>query len=109
MAVTLFAGAEPDAEPLLVLVAPWDKVVHFIYYGFMALLLAHGLGRRWLWVPLILVPVIGAADEWNQASIPGRDSSFFDWLADELGTVAFVFAYWWATKRRAEGRGTRAE
>ena len=31
--------------------APWDKAAHFLYYGTMALLLAHGVGRRWLWIP----------------------------------------------------------
>ncbi len=98
MAAAIFLRA--DAGAGLLLPAPWDKAAHFLYYGTMALLLAHGVGRRWLWIPLVLVPVIGAADEWHQAGIPGRDSSIFDWLADEVGTVAFVAAYWWATKRR---------
>jgi hypothetical protein len=112
MAAMIFLRADTGAG--FPLPPPWDKVVHFLYYGTMALLLAHGLGRRWLWVPLVLVPVIGAADEWHQAGIPGRESSIFDWVADELGTVAFVVAYWRATnaatgKSRAEVRGPRAE
>jgi VanZ family protein len=92
MAAVIFVGAEPSAQPLVIL-PPWDKVVHFFYYGTMAFLLAFAAGRRWLIVPLLLVPVIGALDEWHQAGIPGRDASFFDWVADELGTLAFVYAY----------------
>jgi VanZ family protein len=93
MAVTLFAGAEKAAEmPLFP--PPFDKATHFVYFGLMAGLLSHGVGVRWLLVPLLLVPLIGALDEWHQSTIVGRDASFFDWLADELGTLFFVCAYW---------------
>jgi VanZ family protein len=116
MAATLFVGAETAVE--VPLPPPFDKLAHFLYYGLMAGLLAHAVGRRWLWVPLILVPVIGAADEWNQSMIVGRDASFWDWVADEAGTVVAVIAYWRVTspqdsglsaqdseKERVEGRG----
>ncbi len=93
MAVTLFVEADAVAKmppfPSL-----FDKVVHFAYYGTMAALLVHGLGLRWLIVPLILVPVIGAADEWHQFYVPGRDASVFDWMADEFGTVFAAVLYW---------------
>lgn len=92
MAATIFIGADTVGQDLPI-PPPLDKGVHFLYYGIMAFLLAHGVGRRWLIVPLILVPAIGVLDEWHQAGIPGRDASFFDWLADELGTVVFVYAY----------------
>ena len=101
MAVTLFVGAEAVAKvPLFP--PPFDKAAHFAFYGMMAALLAHGLGLRWLIVPLILVPVIGVADEWHQFYVPGRDSSFWDWMADEIGTVVAVYAYWKWWKGRAE-------
>jgi VanZ family protein len=101
MAVTLFVGADAVAKvPLFP--PPFDKAAHFTYYAIMAGLLAHGVGRRWLIVPLILVPVIGAADEWHQFYVPGRDASFFDWMADEIGTVVAVCAYWTWRKSRAE-------
>jgi VanZ family protein len=96
MAAILFIGAETAVE--LPPIPQFDKAVHFLYYGLMAGLLAHAVGRRWLWVPLILVPVIGAADEWNQSMIVGRDASFWDWLADEAGTVVAVVGYWRATE-----------
>ena len=111
MAVALFIGAETVAK-LPLLPAPFDKVEHLVYFGTMAALLAHGVGLRWLIVPLILVPVIGAADEWHQSFIAGRDASGWDWLADEVGTVFAVFLYWKARsagKDRAEVRGPRHE
>ncbi len=93
MAVTVFAGAETAATVPLFR-PPFDKAAHFTYYAIMAGMLAHGVGLRWLIVPLILVPVIGAADEWNQSFIVGRDASFWDWMADEIGAVFAVFLYW---------------
>ena len=93
MAVTLFVGAEGAGKAHL-FPAPWDKAAHFVYYGTTAALLGHGVGRRWLWLPLILAPVIGALDEWHQLYVPGRDASVFDWMADALGTVVAVYVYY---------------
>lgn len=106
MVVTLFAGAEAVVDvPLFP--APFDKVAHFTYYGIMAVLMLHAFGSRWLWVPLLLIPLVGVADEWHQASIVGRDASAWDWVADGVGAGVFVFVYWkWATWRR---RLVRAE
>ena len=100
MAVALFAGAETVVDvPLFP--PSFDKVVHFTYYGMMAVLLAHAAGIRWMWVPLLLILLIGATDEWNQASIAGRDASAWDWVADGMGAVAFVFFYWkWANRKK---------
>ncbi len=99
MAVTLFVGAETVSQAPL-FPPPFDKAAHFTYYGIMAGLLAHGLGLRFLIVPLILVPVIGAADEWHQSFIVGRDASFWDWMADEIGVVFATYLYFrWTEKR----------
>ena len=92
MAVTLFAGAEQAGKTQL-FPTPWDKVAHIIYYGTMAALLSHGVGRRWLWLPLVLVPLVGALDEWHQFYVPGRDASVFDWFADGAGTMIAVYLY----------------
>ncbi len=99
MAITLFVGAE-EAGKAHLFPAPWDKVAHFCYYGTMAILLVHGLGRRWWLIPLVVVPTIGALDEWHQFYVPGRDSSVYDWGADALGTVVAVYAYRWAGDRK---------
>ncbi len=98
MAVTLFVGADEVGKAHL-FPPPWDKLAHFCYYGTMAVLLAHGLGRRWWWIPLLAIPVVGALDEWHQFYVPGRDSSVYDWIADSAGTVTFLFAYRRASRR----------
>lgn len=101
LVVTVFVEADAVASvPLFP--PPFDKVVHFAYYGTIAALLAHGIGLHWLIVPLILVPVIGAADEWHQLYVVGRTASLWDWMADEIGTVSAVFLYWKWWKGRAE-------
>jgi VanZ family protein len=101
MAITLFLGAEKVADvPLFP--PPFDKVMHFTYYGVMAAFLAHAVGARWLWVPLILVPLVGVADEWNQLMIAGRDASIWDWIADGMGATVFVYGYRkWAVRTRS--------
>ena len=101
MAATLFVGAE-EAGKTQLFALPWDKLAHFIYYATMAALLSHGVGRRWFWLPLVLVPLVGAADEWHQMSVPGRDASIFDWMADELGTVVAVYVYYRWSGRDAD-------
>jgi VanZ family protein len=99
LAATIFIGAEDVAKTPL-FPAPYDKLAHFIYYGVMAALLSHALGSRWLWVPLLMVPVVGFFDEWNQVYIVGRDASVWDWVADVLGTTVFIYGYrHWAMNR----------
>jgi VanZ family protein len=78
----------------------FHKVEHFIYYGVMALLLAHGLGRRWFWIALIAVPLVGALDEWHQIYVPSRNASVWDWATDTIAAAVFVYAY-----MRMTGRG----
>lgn len=92
MAATLFIGAH-EIGRLNTVPHLFHKVEHFFYYGAMALLFARGLGPRWFWMALLVVPLIGALDEWHQLYIPGRNGSVYDWLADVFGTVVFVYAY----------------
>jgi VanZ family protein len=102
MAALLFVGAQTATEAPF-LAEPLDKVAHFAYYAVIAGLLAHAVGRSLLWVPLILVPMVGAADEWHQTMIAGRDASFWDWLADGAGTVAAILFYRRATASHRTG------
>lgn len=92
LALTLFAGADGFGRHGA-WGAPWDKLAHFGYYGTIAALLAIALGRRWFLGALLFVALLGALDEWNQFYIPGRESSFFDWLADVLGAVSALYLY----------------
>ena len=97
MATILFFGAHEIGK--VNSVPHWfHKVEHFLYYGSMAFLLARGLGRRWFWIALLAVPLVGALDEWHQLYVPGRDASVYDWVADGAGTLAFVYAYWRAAR-----------
>jgi VanZ family protein len=98
MTATIFLKADTGAG--VPLPAPWDKVAHFLYYGVMAGLLAHGLPRKWLWLPVILVPAIGLADEINQIGMPGREAALGDWVADFLGAAVAVGVYWGVSRRK---------
>ena len=98
MAAFGFVGAVPGSGvPLFP--PPFDKAAHFVYYAAMALLLVHGVGLRLVLLPLLLVPLVGALDEWHQLSIAGRDASVWDWVADILGAVVAVGGYWRRRKR----------
>ena len=81
-----------------------DKVVHFIEYFILALLLYRGLandasGRmNVLLVALVLIGIgIAGLDELYQSIVPRRDSSVAD-LASDIGGIAagalVVFSRW---------------
>ncbi|MEO8164989.1 MAG: VanZ family protein [Betaproteobacteria bacterium] len=92
MAAMLFLEADQAGQMPLLHYIP-DKVLHFSYYGVMALVLAYGVGRRWMWIPLLVVPLIGVLDEWHQFYVPGRDTSVWDWVADVAGTAVALYIY----------------
>ena len=101
MVAALFLGTETAVE-LSTFPPPFDKLAHFAYFGVMATLLAHAVGIGWMWVPLVIVPLVGAVDEWQQMSVAGRDSSLADWIADLIGVTVFVYGYWkWVARKRA--------
>lgn len=100
MAVTLFVGAQKATEITFLLPLP-DKVLHFVYYGIMASLMAHAVGVRWLWVAPVLAIIVGVFDEWHQSMLVGRDASVWDWLADVAGSLSFVYAYHKAAMTRS--------
>ncbi len=71
-----------------------DKVVHLLIYGVSGFLFACYLREgalpreRVFLYTVILIAVIGGADEIHQELISWRVPSFFDWLADLSGGVA---------------------
>jgi VanZ family protein len=88
----------------------FDKVLHFIAFGLLGLLTAHGLkhaGNRflqknYLWSSLLICIIFGATDEIHQLYIPGRYASIYDWIADILGILLFVSIYrLWQRKYKA--------
>jgi len=100
MAAILFLAADKAGQVPLPPYIP-DKLLHFCYYGVMAFLLAHGVGRTWWGIALLLVPLIGALDEWHQLYVPGRDSSVWDWVADVAGAAVALYVYVRATRKKA--------
>jgi VanZ family protein len=79
-----------------------DKIVHFVLFGVMYILLMRGLmkqhapelyNRDVMW-SIIIVVLYGAATEILQAVLPsGRDADIIDWLADCAGTGFAFIAY----------------
>jgi len=87
----------PDLGP-----SGMDKLAHFIAYSVLALAMGlWGSWRSWQKAPVVTACLVifgaalyGAVDEIHQSFVPGRDSSFYDWIADLLGALvgAFLFA-----------------
>jgi VanZ family protein/UDP-2,3-diacylglucosamine pyrophosphatase LpxH len=83
--------------------SPLDKLAHASVFGALAFFLdlafrksRHDwpMHRRHLWV-FLGVAFYGATDEWHQYFVPGRDCSFFDWLADASGAaLGLAVAVW---------------
>jgi VanZ family protein len=99
MAGALFLGAQTIGQ-VNIRSVPIHRIEHLLYYGAMAALVAHIAGRNRLWIPLLVVPLVGAMDEWNQFHIHGRNGSFKDWMVDVIGVLVAVGVYKLATKKR---------
>lgn len=71
-----------------------DKIAHFTYFfggGILltTLLLLKSGKKHHLILPVIILAIIGALDEFHQTFTPGRTGNDpFDWLADLLGASA---------------------
>ena len=78
-----------------------DKIVHFIIFGLLGILVARGLrliNNEWIrthYFSLTIIACIlyGASDEIHQYFVPGRHSSLYDWIADILGILVMVWIY----------------
>jgi VanZ family protein len=73
-----------------------DKLVHFVLYGVLGLLLARAAATGGdlsgsMIMRLVALCAIGAAlDEWHQRWIPGRSAELGDWVADSTGAGALI-------------------
>ncbi|MFC1543011.1 VanZ family protein [Candidatus Neomarinimicrobiota bacterium] len=76
-----------------------DKIIHFCEYGIFAILLSRAFvsratgQRQVLLFALVIAGTFGALDETYQLLIPGRDSSYADWIADVTGALFGSFLY----------------
>ena len=118
-------GGRPEYPGGISLAPPMDKLAHAAAFGTLAFFLELALRRtrhdlpmyqRHGWI-LLAVALSGAADEFHQSFVPGRDCSALDWLADLSGAflgpglamVPFLcgrrqarFGWWRGTRRRPE-------
>lgn len=80
-----------------------DKVVHFFEYGILCGLLTrtiyHSIENHHLKRSLLLALgisfFIAGFDEMHQLYLPGRTSSFYDFIADSIGIVCALAAFWY--------------
>ena len=94
VAVIFGVSAQPNLAPPFGF-SNADKLMHMIEYGGLGFLMARALRAsariRFAVVAALIVTVIGAAigagDELFQRTIPGRESSPIDWLADVTGLL----------------------
>ena len=86
-----------------------DKFVHIVEYMPLGILVSRAfyntikgicLQHVCLWA-VILCFVYGISDEFHQFFVAGRDSSFFDLLADLVGSILGVHLYYkWVKKKK---------
>ncbi|HBF12192.1 MAG TPA: teicoplanin resistance protein VanZ [Deltaproteobacteria bacterium] len=77
----------------------FDKLLHFFEFGMLGLFVMrsviweryyhHWSKRSWLYT-LLLIGVLALGDEYHQSFVPGREVSFWDWLADIGGGIIAI-------------------
>jgi len=78
-----------------------DKFLHFFAFGILGILTARGLRNaknrilkeNYTSLTFLICIIYGAMDETHQYFVPGRHSSWGDWIADILGIVIMVWIY----------------
>ena len=84
--------------------ATWDKLLHAMAFGALALLYWVGLGFRAPLPSWVLVTTIGALDEFHQIFIPNRTADVLDAVADAVGAAIVILVL----QRLSEARTARA-
>ena len=84
-----------------------DKVVHYVEFAILVVLVAGAIGPRdsrgWnraIVLAFALAAAYGVSDEVHQFFVPSRIADPWDAVADVLGAVAGAAIVWWATRRR---------
>ncbi|MDA1066526.1 MAG: VanZ family protein [Verrucomicrobia bacterium] len=73
-----------------------DKVVHFLVFGLIAIMVVRIQKPGtliWALISFFVVSGFGALDEFRQSFTPGRSVEFADWLADTLGAGIAITSY----------------
>lgn len=83
-----YGGAQPYAVGLIP--SPWDKFAHAGIFAVLAGAICYASGwrgaRMW-WLGFAAAVLVGAADEWHQATLPGRAAGWDDLAADAVGAA----------------------
>jgi VanZ family protein len=112
LTVIFSLSAQPNLKPP-VQFRNSDKLYHLLEYGGLGFLLTRALRAELGTGPaiavgsavLVLGSLVGAADETFQRSVPGRQSSAYDWVADTAGVaLAQGLVLWLLGTRRREDR-----
>jgi VanZ family protein len=91
MGLIYFLSAQPDLSSGL---GGWDlilrKIVHFVTYGLLCLLLWRPLRtvmepRRAVLTAVLIASAYAVTDEWHQTLVEGRHGTLVDWLIDTAG------------------------
>ena len=77
-----------------------DKLVHYVIYLVLVLLWlmvtnpspTSKFGKHIVWITLVMVVAYAGFDEWSQGFV-GRESSFYDFVADVGGIVTALIAF----------------
>ena len=87
-----------------------DKLAHTLEYGGLSWLVERAARATWPGAPplrrallaVLAISALGVCDEIFQASVPGRDSTVFDWMADTTGAV--LGQLWGLARARRDGK-----
>jgi VanZ family protein len=107
-----FVSSRPNLKPPGVDIFLMDKIIHFVEYAILGVLLFEGIGRTimrsGIFGFLFLLAVgssIGALDEIFQSYIPGRHMNINDYFADTLGVAAGLsLAMLWKMRRTSRSK-----
>ncbi|MEJ5165533.1 MAG: VanZ family protein [Thermoanaerobaculia bacterium] len=94
----IFFLSSQSSPPLFIDITNIDKLIHFIEYFILGLLLS--LIQLPLKILISLGIIYGGLDEIHQSFVSGRDCSLFDFLFDSLGVSIALLGVWlWKRKK----------
>src|SRR5574341_1302942 len=102
-AVFIFGLSSIEKMPTIKFFISTDKLAHLIVFFVLCFLSwrAFYYQQSFAWLKsqamlfaFLLTSLYGLSDEFHQRFVPGRTYDLFDFLADSLGALIFVFAHW---------------
>ncbi|KXK32801.1 MAG: hypothetical protein UZ01_00223 [Candidatus Brocadia sinica] len=106
-AYLIFAASSEDTSSITL--PPYtDKLIHFMLFGFLCLMICWSLssvtvGSKWIYKIILAISITslyGASDEFHQFFTPNRSVDILDWLADTAGAATAGFLWHIVTSKR---------